>query len=284
ARNGAESDRARRVREWGLRAQGRSPSPGASRRASCFSGVGESSRVPPCRTSGHWMAVVGGITPAAMKGELTLDVREHAAGAEAEELRLQPAPSQLLLHQHEPVERLLRGANPTRWLESHGHARALEILADRARHDQSYRQCRIDAFLAGGGLDEIATGHHRNPARARHVTQGRKIACTEDDLAMRFPAGLLESGHFIIQSLPLAAEHVRACDDHIDLVCSRIDRAAYFRETLLEWIQTGRKASGHSGDANIGSLQSAPRSLHEQVINAHCRYLERQVANAERLP
>src|SRR5579883_871972 len=43
--------------------------------------------------------------------ELTLDIRQQATGADAKEVRAQPIVAKLLLHQNQPVERLLGRAD-----------------------------------------------------------------------------------------------------------------------------------------------------------------------------
>ncbi len=71
------------------------------------------------------------VVPGQMMLQLPLDIAQHAAGADPKQRRLQPRPSQLVLHQGQPVRRLLRRANAARRLESHRHARPLGIVADR---------------------------------------------------------------------------------------------------------------------------------------------------------
>src|SRR3974390_448958 len=48
--------------------------------------------------------------------ELALDVAEHAAGADTEQVRLHPAIPQLFFHQRQPLDRLLRSADTARRL------------------------------------------------------------------------------------------------------------------------------------------------------------------------
>src|SRR5690606_42025391 len=68
--------------------------------------------------------------------ELALDVANERAGAKAEQVRLQPARPQLLLHQQHPFDRLLRAANSARRFEAYAMARALEVLPDRRSEER----------------------------------------------------------------------------------------------------------------------------------------------------
>src|SRR5882672_8723952 len=97
--------------------------------------------------------VSSGIAPAAMESQLPLDIAQHAARAESEQVRLQPTLAQLLLHQCQPLQRLFGRADPTGWLEPDRPAGPLRVLTDRARHHQAYGQSGIHAVLSRGGLD-----------------------------------------------------------------------------------------------------------------------------------
>src|SRR5579859_4327604 len=92
------------------------------------------------RPSGHGMAEAGRVASGDEVLELAFDVSEHAAGAEAEEMRLKPRAAQLFLHEREPIERLLRGADSTRGLEADGVSGALGEGAQGADHHQSDRK------------------------------------------------------------------------------------------------------------------------------------------------
>ena len=61
----------------------------------------------------------GGVATGDVVEQLSLDVGEQRAGPESEEAAVQPVAAQLLLHQEEPDERLLRRADAARRLETH---------------------------------------------------------------------------------------------------------------------------------------------------------------------
>src|SRR5512135_470141 len=71
------------------------------------------------RPSPHRMPEGGGVGTRHVVLELPLDVPEERARPEAQPLRREPLVAQLLLHQDQPVEGLLRGAEPPRRLEAH---------------------------------------------------------------------------------------------------------------------------------------------------------------------
>src|SRR6516164_4428359 len=175
--------------------------------------------------SGEGVMVGRGIAPAAVEFQLPLDIAEHAAGTDPEQLRPTPTVSQLLLHQREPVKRLSGSADPAGRLETYGHAGALGILANRARHHDSHGERSVDSLLAGGGLDEIRARHHGDDTRPPHVAQRRKITGTQDDLAVRLTARRLEGRDLVVEALPFPREHMCSGDHDIDLVSACIDRS-----------------------------------------------------------
>src|SRR5690606_22163770 len=91
--------------------------------------------LPP---SGHGVPVRRRVPAGDVVLELPFDVAEERAGAEAEEVRAEPRVAQLLLHEDEPLERLLGGADPAGRLEADAIPGALVVLPDRAGHDQPH--------------------------------------------------------------------------------------------------------------------------------------------------
>src|SRR6516162_10311636 len=215
------------------------------------------------------------IAPAAMEFQLPLDIAKDAAGTNPEQLRPKPTVSELFLHQREPVKRLSGGADPAGRLETYGHAGALAILANRARHHYSHWERRVDSLLAGGGLDEIRARHHGDDACPPHVAQRRKITGTQDDLAVRIAAGLLEGRDLVVEALPLPREHMCSGDHDIDLISARIDRSPDLSQTLLERVQASGKAGRYGRHADRRTLERASRRRHEMVVDAHGCHLHR---------
>src|SRR5687767_13823081 len=134
-----------------------------------WDGLGSEPKAQSPKHSRHWMSVRSGISPGHEMLELPLDIREERARAEAEEIGAQPAVAQLLLHQIEVLERLLRRADAAGRLESDRIAAPLVVLANHARHHEREGHRRVDALLPRRGLDEVRTGLHRHDARARDV-------------------------------------------------------------------------------------------------------------------
>src|SRR5881296_813746 len=85
----------------------------------------------------HGMVVCRRIPPGHEVLELALDVGEERRRAEPEQRGPQPPVAELFLHQDEPVERLLRFADPARRLEADGVSGALVVVADLPRHDHA---------------------------------------------------------------------------------------------------------------------------------------------------
>src|SRR6266705_2210570 len=158
--------------------------------------------------SDHRVAVGGRVAAGHEVLELALDVGEQRARADTEQIVAQPAVAQLFLHQNQPIERGLGGANAARGFEPDDVAGAIEILADHPGHHQAHGQGGVDGLLAGGRLDEIGARHHRHETGARYVRQGGELARAEDDLDVGRSAGLTEGADFIVQRLPVPREHV----------------------------------------------------------------------------
>src|SRR5690606_39226239 len=86
------------------------------------------------RPSCERVAVAGRVAARDVVLELALDVGEQRAGAEAQQVGLEPTAPQLLLHEDEPGEGVLGGAQAAGRLEAHGEAGALGVVADGAHH------------------------------------------------------------------------------------------------------------------------------------------------------
>src|SRR5919201_58880 len=163
--------------------------------------------------SRHRMMVCRGVATADGMRELALDIREQAAGADTEKLRMQPGVAQLLLHERQPVERLPGRADAAGRLEADAPAGALVVVADGACHHQPDRQRGVDALLAGRGLDEVGAGHHADEARLADIAQGPQLAGGQDGLEMGRATRGAEVAHLVVERLPVAPQHVCARDD-----------------------------------------------------------------------
>src|ERR1700748_2156010 len=84
--------------------------------------------------------------------ELTFDVAEKGAGADAEEVCLQPFAPKLLFHQDQPVEGVLGRTYAAGRLEADFEAGQREIVADRPAHEDAHPARRNDVLLYCGGL------------------------------------------------------------------------------------------------------------------------------------
>src|SRR6266481_726417 len=229
------------------------------------------------------MTVIRRITSRGIMLQLPFDIRQHAADAKPEELCLAPRIAEVLLHQGEPLKRLLRRANATRWLETHGPFGVLRVLANSARHDQADWQGRVRCFLARGCLDEVRSGHHGHHAGACDVAQRQQITGAKNYFQMRGPASVLERGDFVVKRLPFRAKDVCAGDDHIDFIGASFHGAPNFRDAFLEGGKTRRESRRDRCNMNAAALDSAPRGFHEGVINADGSDLDVKALDAKPL-
>lgn len=81
--------------------------------------------------------------------ELPLDIAQQAGSAEAEKIGLEPSVAQFLLHQGQVDKRILGLGNTTCGFVSHPEPGPLVVVADLTDHGKAYRECCIDALLAG---------------------------------------------------------------------------------------------------------------------------------------
>ena len=207
----------------------------------------------------HRVAVIGRIVPGQMVLELALDVGQQARGAEAEQLGLQPWPAELFLHQHQPVERGFCRGNAAGRLEADEIAGFLEIGADGAHHGEADGQRRVDAFLAGRGLDEIRARHHRHHRGQHDIAQRGEVAGAEDDLEMRLTAGGAHGDDLVVELLPFGAEHQAARDDDVDLVGAVLDRGLDLLQARRQRREAVRKGGGDGGDMDAGAAHAHRR-------------------------
>src|SRR5687767_15542824 len=91
-------------------------------------------------SSWHRHAISRRVPPGNEMLELPLDVGQQRTGTEPEQVVAQPAVAELLLHQVQVLERRLRRADSSGWLEANGVAGAVVILADHSAHDEGKRE------------------------------------------------------------------------------------------------------------------------------------------------
>src|SRR6266550_9023991 len=202
----------------------------------------------------HGMVVGCRVAPGHEVLELPLDVGEQCRRPEPEQTGSQPALAQLFLHQDEPVQRLLRLADPARRLEPDGVAGALVVVADLPRHDHSDWERRIHRFLARGRLDEVGAGHHSDLTGARHVHGRREVAGPQDHLHVGVATSLPEGAHLVVQGLPRSGQRVRARDHHVDLLRPRGDRCLDLLDALGQGVQPRRESCRDRRHRDLGAL------------------------------
>src|SRR5256885_16303552 len=230
----------------------------------------------------HWMTVRRGVPPRDEMFELPLDVGEQRRGAEPEQVVAQPAIAQLLFHEDEPVERLLRLADPARRLDTDGVAGALVVIADLPRHHHADREGGVHRLLARGRLDEVRARHHRHLAGARHVRERREVAGAEDHLHVRLAARVPKGANLGVQRLPVSGERMGSGDDYVDLAGARGHGRFDLVQPLGQRIKAGGKAGRHRGDGDVGALEGCDGCRDERGIHALRAHLDLQGGGAER--
>jgi hypothetical protein len=215
--------------------------------------------------------------------ELPLDVSQKRAGPESEQGRVHPGPPQLLLHEDQPGEGVLGGANAAGGLEAHLHASALPVGPDGPDHGDPDGERGVDGLLAGGRLHEIGAGHHADQAGLVDVSEASELTGGEDGLDVGVAAGVPEGAYLVVERLPIAQEHVGARDDDVDLAGARLDRCPDLGQPLLEGVQARRKARRDRCDRDRRSPQRRHGGLHHGVVHADGGGREAKLRDAQAL-
>ena len=200
--------------------------------------------------------------------ELPLDIPQKARRPEPEEVVPHPAVPQLVLHEREIHQRVLRLRDPARGLVAHPEPGPRVIVPDRTDHRQAHREGRVHALLAGRGLDEIRSRHHAHQRRLRHIAKRPQFPRGEDRLHMRLPASLPEGPHLVVKRLPVPRQHVPPRNHDVDLARPRLHALPDLGHPQVERRQPGRKPRRHGGHRNPRALQRLDGRGHHVVIDA----------------
>src|SRR3954452_12920053 len=140
------------------------------------SGAGAYSKTLVMVCSVHADVVGAGVVAGAELLPLQEQVVEQAGGAEPEPVRGQPVGAGRLVDQDEVLDRVLRRPDPAGRLDADLAAGGGAEVADRLEHHQADRQGGRGGDLAGGGLDEVAAGEHRQPGGTADVVESDQLA------------------------------------------------------------------------------------------------------------
>src|SRR5436189_482985 len=217
---------------------------------------------------GHGHAMSGRVATGHEVLELSLDVGEKRAGTDAEQIRFEPAVTQLVLHEVHVLQDVLCAANSSGRLEADGVTSLLVILADHSSHDERESEGRVDALFACRGLDEVGPRLHGDDAGPSNVVQCRELAGREYRFHARFSAGVAEGLHFLVQRLPVTGEHVRSRNDNVDFARTGGDTGADLVDTLLQRTEARGKAGGNGGDGDRASGQGVDGRPDERSVQA----------------
>ena len=167
--------------------------------------------------------------------ELALDVREHAAGAEAEQIGVEPGIAELFFHQGEPFERLLRGADTACGFEARqtfrfrwAYSRIARVMTKPTGNVAFVASFPVDVLMKSAPAI-MATMLARATLRSVSRSPVPRITfmCAEPQAALKVA---ISSN----RCLPLAAENVSASNDYVDFVGAGLDRAANLGDSFVE--------------------------------------------------
>ena len=99
---------------------------------------------------------------------------------------------------------------------------------------------------------------------------------------MRGPAGFAHRRDFVVERAPVAAEHMSAGDDDVDLARALADRIADLVEPQLQRREPGGKAGRDGGDGDSRTLQRLHRRADHGRIDADRRDRRTEVRETER--
>src|SRR5690242_568949 len=137
--------------------------------------------------------VVGtGVVAGALLLPLQQEVVEEARGTEAEPVGGEPVGAGRLVDQHQMLDGVLRGPDPSGRLHADLPVRGVAEVADRLEHHVADREGGGWGDLAGRRLDEVGAGQHGQPARPADVVERHQLAGLEDHLQVRGAGGLLD--------------------------------------------------------------------------------------------
>ncbi len=127
-----------------------------------------------------------------------------------------------------------------------------------------------------------APGLHRHHARGIDVAQGLEVPRAEDRLEMRRSAGLAHRRDLVVERAPVAAEHMGAGDDDVDLARALADRVADLLEPQLQRHEAGGKAGRDGGDRNARAVERPDGGGDHGRVDADRGDGRRSVFEAER--
>ena len=178
-------------------------------------------------SSGEGMVVAGGVAAAAVEFQLSLDVAQHAARAEPEQLRgrasLSPSSSFMSVSQSSDwraVRRPPAGLNPTAMPVRSWYSRIARVITRPTGSVALTGSLPVEVLMKSAPAI-MATRLAR--ATLRSVPRS---PVPEDHLAVRRSTGLLEGCDLLVKTMPVSSEHVRAGDDDVDLIRARIRPSA----------------------------------------------------------
>lgn len=222
---------------------------------------------PTHLTQRHLMP--GTIPPRPAVQQLPLNIPQKRTRTQPKQTRHTPLRTQLLTHQHQPVQSLLRRPYPTRRLQPNLKAGTLPILPNSTAHHQPNRQRRIHSLLPRTRLHKISTRHHTHNTRPRHIRQSPQITRPQNHLQMRIPARRPESTNLIINPAPVTTQSQPTRNHHIHLIRTPRHRLLNLTNTQPKRRHPRRKTRTHHSSTHTTPRQSIHNRPQHRVIHTH---------------
>src|SRR3954452_3142476 len=216
----------------------------------------------------HAHVVGAGVVAGAELLALQEQVVEQTGGAEAEPVRVQPVRAHGLVDEHQVLDGVLRRPDAAGGLDAHLAAGGGAEVAHRLEHHQADRQRGGGGDLAGGGLDEVAAGQHRQPGGPADGVEGDQLPGLQDDLEVRGPAGLLDRDD-LLEDVQVAPGQERApVDDHVDLVGTVGHGVPDVGELHRPAGPAAGERGGDRGDVDAGARQRLLGDARQVAVDA----------------
>ena len=196
---------------------------------------------------------------------------------------VEPGTAELFLHQREPLERLLRGADAACGFEADGHSRLLAYSRMARVMTKPTGSVALIASLPVEVLMKSAPAIMATMlARAtlRSVTRSPvpriTFMCADPQAALK----VATSSNSACQLPPNTWARVMTTSISF---APASNGAANLRDSFVERRKSSGKAGGHRGDVDAGPFERLHCGLHEGVVDADGRHLDAQRFDAEML-
>ena len=125
------------------------------------------------------------------------------------------------------------------------------------------------ADLAGGGLDEVGSGHHGQHGRPPDLVVGTQFAGLQDHLQVGRPTGLFGGGDLVVSLLVSARQKRRAVQHDVHLIGPGGHCPRDLGQSGLQGRQPSGEAAGHTGHRHRAVGQCFHSHRHQLGVHTH---------------